>query len=68
MNRDDEYRGSVAVEKASSMKKVGQDDSGWEIYYQDDRTGDQWVMDYPDSGQHGGGSPRLRRLPAKVSH
>lgn len=68
MNRDDEYRGSVAVEKASSMKKVGQDDSGWKIYYQDDRTGDQWVMDYPDSGQHGGGSPRLRRLPAKVSH
>lgn len=64
MNRDDEYRGSVAVDKALGMKKVGQDDSGWEIYYEDERTGDRWVMDYPNSGQHGGGSPRLRRLPS----
>lgn len=63
MNRDDEYRGPVAVEKASGMKRIGQDDSGWEIYYEDERTGVRWVMDYPNSGQHGGGSPRLRRLP-----
>jgi hypothetical protein len=61
MNQDDEYHGSVAVQKASGMKKLGQDDSGWEIYYRDDCTGDRWIMDYPDSGHHGGGSPRLRR-------
>lgn len=46
------------------MKKIGQDDSGWEIYYEDERTGDRWVMDYPNSEQHGGGSPRLRHLPS----
>ncbi len=62
MNRDNEYRGASAETKASGMRKVGQDDSGWETYYQDDRTGEQWVMDYPDSGQHGGGPARLRPL------
>jgi hypothetical protein len=30
-----------------------------EVEYIDDRTGDRWVMDYPDSEQQGGGSPRL---------
>jgi hypothetical protein len=51
------------VKKASSLTKVSQDESGWEVYYDDDRTGEHWIMDYPDSGRHGGGGPRLRRLP-----
>ena len=67
MSQDDQYRGAAAVKIALSMKKLGHDDSGWEVYYQDDRTGDRWVMDYPDSGLHGGGSPRLRRLPGEIS-
>jgi hypothetical protein len=66
MNQDDEYRGAIAVKKAASMKKVGQDESGWEIYYDDNLTGEHWVMDYPDSGLHGGGPPRLRRLPGEI--
>jgi hypothetical protein len=66
MNHDDEYRGAVAYQKAAKLKKVGQDQSGWEVYYDDDRTGEHWVMDYPDSGQHGGGDPRLRRFPKTV--
>ncbi|MGH8570805.1 MAG: Imm27 family immunity protein [Gammaproteobacteria bacterium] len=28
----------------------------------DDGTGDRWLLDYPESEQHGGGSPRLRKL------
>jgi hypothetical protein len=35
----------------------------WEIEYIDSMTGERWLMDYPNSGYHGGGSPRLRKLP-----
>lgn len=63
MNQDNEYRGAIAVKMASDMKKIGQDNSGWTSYYRDGRTGEQWVLDYPESAQHGGGSPRFRRLP-----
>lgn len=43
MNRDDEYLGSAAIEKALGMKKIGQDNSGWEIYYRDDHTGERFA-------------------------
>jgi hypothetical protein len=65
MNQDNEYRGTAAVKKALGMRKVGQDESGWEVYYCDDCIGEHWVMDYPDSGQHGGGEARLRRVLGK---
>jgi hypothetical protein len=68
MNQDEIYRGSVAVSKASNMKKIGQDESGWEVFFRDDRTGEHWVLDYPDSAQHGGGSPRLGRHPGGIAH
>jgi hypothetical protein len=62
MNQDNEYRGAIAGKKASGMRKIDQDDSGWEAFYQDDRTREKWVIDYPESGQHGGGPARFRRL------
>jgi len=62
MNQVNEYRGAIAVKMASDMKKIDQDDSGWTSYYRDERTGEQWVLDYPGSAQHGGGSARLRRF------
>lgn len=67
MNQDDEYDGLLAIKKAQRLQKVGQDESGWEIYYEDTRTGERWVMDYPESGQHGGGNARLRRLTKTTS-
>ena len=35
--------------------------TGWETEYEDPKTGAIWVMDYPHSEYHGGGSPRLRK-------
>lgn len=60
MNSPDELWGMDAKSKALTLRKIGQDDAKWEIYYQDDLTGEQWVMDYPNSELHGGGAPRLR--------
>ena len=34
----------------------------WEIDYEDPKTGDKWLMDYPYGYAHGGGPPRLRRV------
>jgi hypothetical protein len=34
----------------------------WEIEYKCPDTGVRWLLDYPHSEYHGGGSPRLRKL------
>ena len=60
MQSDTEYRGNEAHERAARMEKLRADGENWEIYYRDPTTGTKWVMDYPDSHLHGGGSPRLR--------
>lgn len=57
-----EYWGAEAKKKAAELRKIGQDDSKWEIYYEDDGTGDRWILDYPESELHGGGAPRLRKI------
>ena len=36
--------------------------SGWEILYRCPDTDRIWLEDYPHSGEHGGGSMRLRRI------
>ncbi len=60
----DELRGAEARQFADeNLEKVRTDSSTWEIEYIDRRTGTRWIMDYPDSGAHGGGAPRLRRVP-----
>ena len=67
MSTDDilrERRGAAAVEFAEKyLREVGGDSKTWEVYYVDDRTGETWVMDYPESEQHGGGTPRLVKRP-----
>jgi hypothetical protein len=63
--REQELRGADAIKFAEeSLKKVHANAATWETEYVDEATGDRWIMDYPDSERHGGGTPRLRRLPA----
>jgi len=35
----------------------------WQSTYEDHASCQLWLLDYPDSAQHGGGTPRLRSLP-----
>ena len=60
-------QGAEALEYAKRLRKVGVDTERWEIEYIDDDTGDRWLLDYPESEQHGGGSPRLRKLSALIA-
>jgi hypothetical protein len=57
-----ELRGARAKEFADRLRKIRVDPENWTVEYEDPETGDHWLMDYPDSGAHGGGSPRLRKL------
>ena len=56
-----EYRGAEAIDYANRyLTRSHVNPDTWETEYLDDQ-GRRWVMDYPASGLHGGGSPRLRR-------
>lgn len=58
-----ELEGAEAIRYAETkLKKVRSDPDTWEVEYVDEATGETWILDYPDSGAHGGGSPRLRRI------
>lgn len=58
-----EYKGAEAIDFAEKyLKKVKSNPDTWESEYICEETGDIWLMDYPNSEQHGGGSPRLRKL------
>jgi len=60
-----EYEGAEAKVFAETMlRKIRTDSTKWEILYEDPKTGDCWIMDYPNSNEHGGGSPRLRLVGA----
>jgi hypothetical protein len=62
-DEDRELTGAEAKKFADSrLRKVRVDAANWTIEYEDPETGDHWLMDYPDSGAHGGGPPRLRKL------
>jgi hypothetical protein len=54
------------LEYAKHLRKAGVEAERWEIEYIDDGTRDRWLLDYPESEQHGGGNPRLRKLSAQV--
>lgn len=60
-----ELRGAAAIELANKLKRISVDPETWEEEYLDENTGDLWLLDYPESGLHGGGSPRLRRVVPK---
>lgn len=58
-----EFRGNEALEYAKThLRQVHKDLEKWEIQYEDPQNGDKWLLDYPNSEYHGGGSPRLRKL------
>ncbi|WP_342617097.1 Imm27 family immunity protein [Rhodoferax sp. GW822-FHT02A01] len=58
----DEYVGDEAYVKASQLTKLGTDASGWDTYLRDERSGEYWLLYYPDSYQHGGGLRILSAL------
>jgi hypothetical protein len=59
-----ELEGGEAVEFAEhNLRKVSVDADTWQVIYEEPASGEQWVMDYPNSEAQGGGSPRLRRRP-----
>jgi hypothetical protein len=60
---DTELTGAKAKHFADTrLRQVSVDPETWTIEYEDSTTGERWLMDYPDSGAHGGGSPRLRKM------
>ena len=44
------------------LEKGEVDDQQWLVKYRCPETRRSWLLDYPDSGYHGGGPPRLRQL------
>ena len=60
----DQLEGKEAITFAERhLRKLQGHGLNWEVAYEDPRTGEKWLMDYPNSEAHGGGSPRLRKLP-----
>ena len=51
----------IEAEKFTQAKcvQVATDDTGWEILYKLVESEEYWLMTYPHSEQHGGGSPIL---------
>jgi len=46
------------------LKKLSVNEK-WQVLYECPETGIHWLEDYPHGELHGGGPPRLRRLPIK---
>ena len=45
------------------LKTILIDKDKWQTLYECPFTGIQWLEDYPQGEYHGGGSPRLRKMP-----
>ncbi len=58
---ESELHGNKAVRFAAQRLKELKSEN-WQTEYVDESTGDRWVVDHPNSGHPGGGSPRLRRV------
>ena len=52
-------RGNAVIEKTQHLTKIALNADTWETTFRDEASGEIWLMDYPESGYHGGGSPRL---------
>ncbi len=62
-----ELEGAKAKEYClNHLETISTDGENWLITYKCPVTGIQWLQDYPHSEYHGGGSPRLRRLPLNL--
>lgn len=58
-----ELHGNEALEYSRShLVEVRAMDDDWTTEFSCPVTGHRWLLDYPHSGQHGGGPPRLRRM------
>jgi len=44
------------------LKKIGADESGWDVLYVDPSDGRFWELVYLESESHGGGPPTLRHV------
>lgn len=62
MNNKTEFKGNEALEFIKKLKKISIDQENWNIIYLDEKSGEKWILDYPDSSNHGGGQPRIRKL------
>ncbi len=63
-----ELEGPDAREYADGhLEKLEVDTAQWTVRYVCPQTGRPWLMDYPHSEYHGGGSPHLRQLQANGS-
>jgi hypothetical protein len=51
-----EFIKDVLIEKSTDPVR-------WQTIYEDPRSGELWLLDYPNASYHGGGLPRLRSLP-----
>lgn len=60
-----EYNGEEALSRTQRLTKTRIDSETWETEFRDDATGETWILDYPHSNLHGGGSPRLRKTEPK---
>jgi len=63
MRSKNEYIGLEALTRTKSLTKIKAEPDSWKTEYRDDATGETWILDYPHSELHGGGSPRLRKKP-----
>lgn len=63
----DEYIGQQATLKSNQLTKIGTDESGWDTYFRDDQSGEYWLLHYPESHLHGGGTVHLKRTTAEAA-
>ncbi|MFH1149060.1 MAG: Imm27 family immunity protein [Actinomycetota bacterium] len=62
MSRD-ELTGNEALRyREEHLTKVRVDSNNWAIEYVDEKTGERWIMDFPQGYLQGGGPPRLRKI------
>jgi hypothetical protein len=62
-NLPTELHGAEALAFAEQhLRKIKVNPDTWEIEYEAPSTGEKWLLDYPQSGLQGGGSPRLRKM------
>jgi hypothetical protein len=64
-----ELEGNEALDYVKQhLMEVFVDGKTWEIEYECPNTGIRWLLDYPHGEYHGGGSPRLRKLPHNLAN
>lgn len=62
-----ELEGNDALDYIQShLQTILVDGEKWRTLYECPLTQIQWLEDYPNSEYHGGGSPRLRKLPIQT--